>query len=68
MPQLISLLETDRLDFGILPVYTCSAHCDAATEAYVEEVIVPQFEPESWSASRRGDQEEMEKKIEEVFD
>lgn len=59
MPQLISLLETDRLDFGIVAVYTCSEHCPLATGGYAEEAVCLQAEPESWTGSRRGDFEEI---------
>ena len=41
-------------------------HQNIKSAQFDHEVVVPQFEPDNWSASRRGDQEEMEKKIEEV--
>lgn len=40
MPQLLSFLERDELDWGTLACYTCEASCN--TEGYAEEWIFRQ--------------------------
>lgn len=39
-PQLIALLPTDRLDFGVVAVFTCSDHC--AIDTYLPEEVYVQ--------------------------
>ncbi|XP_017094163.2 programmed cell death protein 2 [Drosophila bipectinata] len=40
MPQALTLLEDENLDWGVLAVYTCARSCPI--EGYVEEVLVKQ--------------------------
>ena len=42
-PELIHLLKLDKLEWGILAVYTCSANC--GREGYVKEFVYRQPEP-----------------------
>lgn len=60
-PQLISMLKSDRLDWGIACCYTCSESCNppATGCAYLEEWMYVQPEPSDWRCTRRGDAEEM---------
>lgn len=60
-PQLISILKSDRLDWGIACCYTCSESCNPPETgcAYLEEWMYVQPEPSDWRCERRGDAEEM---------
>ncbi|XP_016974744.1 programmed cell death protein 2 [Drosophila rhopaloa] len=40
MPQTLTLLEDENLDWGVLAVYTCAKSC--AIEGYVEELLIKQ--------------------------
>ncbi|CAJ1456439.1 unnamed protein product [Effrenium voratum] len=51
-PMLISLIKgplQERLDFGIICIYTCEESCDADIKSpYVEELVYVQAEPSEW--------------------
>ncbi|CAJ1363765.1 unnamed protein product [Effrenium voratum] len=51
-PMLISLIKGplhERLDFGIICIYTCEESCDADIKSpYVEELVYVQAEPSEW--------------------
>lgn len=69
-PQLISLLDSDRLDFGIVCIYSCSASCEPpkSGSAYLREWAYVQPEPPAWRKPFRGTVADLEGKPEDAFD